>query len=386
MYPFIVSLSIIYNMNFKYYKQNKKILERYFIERDLAKGTRENTEFILNKYSHIQEKNLEDLLEEAYTEEDNHVPMRRRKIRKRLEEYKIYLIKRKLRPATINTEFNRIRTFYKHNLIELPPFKKMTVEHKESINDLPTKEEIRHFLESTSNLRLKAIVLFMYSSGSATNEAVHITIQDFIDATREYHNQTKIEHVIYDLKHRDDVVPTFNMYRYKTNTPYYTFCTPEATHSIVMYLESRLFHDQYIDHEDKLFNLEARSVKSAFRRINKKIGTPRTENGYYKLRAHALRKLFASELLKSDMDSMTIDFLSGRAIPTTQQAYFKADPRQLKRKYMLFMNNLCLYKDVQYTEITSAEKEELEYYRSKAEKQNRQMNKIEHLIARYENI
>ena len=111
-----------------------------------------------------------------------------------------------------------------------------------------------------------------------------------------------------------------------------------------------------------------------------------TENGYYKLRAHALRKLFASELLKSDMDSMTIDFLSGRAIPTTHQAYFKADPRQLKRKYMLFMNNLCLYKDVQYTEITSAEKEELEYYRSKAEKQNRQMNKIEHLIARYENI
>lgn len=384
MYPFILKLSKYNNMKYKYYKQNKKIIKRYSLERDLAKGTTENYEFILNQYSDFHNKTLKELLDEAYNEEDNHTPMRRRTIRKRIEDYKIHLIQLKLKPSTINTQFNRIRTFYKHNLVELPPFKKMTIEQKESINDLPTKEDIKTFLNATSNLRLKAIVLFMYSSGSSTNETVHISIQDFIDATSEYHNETRIENVIYTLKYRNDIVPIFNMYRYKTHTPYFTFCTPEATKAILVYLESRLLHDGYINHEDMLFNLQGRSIKIAFKRINKKLGTVRHDNGYYKIRCHALRKAFASELFNAELDSMTIDFLSGRAINATQQAYFKADPIKLKKKYMLFMNHLSVYEEIVYNDITSNERDELNYYRKQAIKQNAQMQRIEQMIQHYE--
>ena len=373
-------------MKFKYYTQNNKILTRYNIERDLAKKTIDHYEVTLNQYSEYQDKTLEDLLEEAYLEEDNHIPMRHRKIRERLENYRIHLIERGLLPSSINEHFSRIRTFYKHNLVDLPPYKKMTVEHKESINDLPTKKDIKNFLSATSNLRLRAIVLFMYSSGSSTNETVHISIQDFIDATSDYHNEVRIENVIYALKNRDDIVPTFNMYRHKTHTPYFTFCTPEATSAIILYLESRLLEEGGISHDSMLFNLQGASIKMAFKRITNKLGMPKYENGFSKFRPHALRKAFASELYNADLDSMTIDFLSGRTIPLTQQAYFKADPIKLKKKYMLFMNNLTVFDEVVYHDINSTERDELKYYREKMAQQEAQMAKIERLIAQYENI
>ena len=231
----------------------------------------------------------------------------------------------------------------------------------------------------------------MSSSGSAKNETLSITIQDFINATREYHNEVTIENVIQVLEKRDDVVPTFQLYRKKTHYPYITFCTPEATKKIVTYLRYRI-HKQYpfstvrpscgVNPEDKLFHFQSEVINKHFIRLNDRLGWGWNGSSRF-FHPHALRKFFATELLKSDMDSMTIDFLSGRKISSTHEAYFKADPMKLKQKYMSFMNNLLINEEIVVRDVTSNELAELELLREKEKVRDEKIRRMEALLKEY---
>ena len=85
---------------------------------------------------------------------------------------------------------------------------------------------------------MRAFVLFMSSSGCARQETLNITIQDFIEATKEYHASNDIYEIINELKGRKDIIPIFKLKRQKTNEYYHTFCSPEATCEIFHYLSS----------------------------------------------------------------------------------------------------------------------------------------------------
>ena len=83
---------------------------------------------------------------------------------------------------------------------------------------------------------MTAIILFMSSSGAARTEMLSLSIQDFIDSTRLYHNSNDIYEILDILKEREDVVPTWKVHRQKTDKWYYTFCSPEANREIINYL------------------------------------------------------------------------------------------------------------------------------------------------------
>lgn len=83
-------------------------------------------------------------------------------------------------------------------------------------NDLPDKELLRHILKMVNPL-MKAIILFMTSSGCAKRETLNITVHDFIDATYDYHHKDNIDDVIEALIGREDVVPSWRLRRQKTN-------------------------------------------------------------------------------------------------------------------------------------------------------------------------
>ena len=131
------------------------------------------------------------------------------------------------------------------------------------------------------------------------------------------------------------------MYRQKTNYPYISFCSNEATKAIITYLNYRLKKNPDLCEDENLFDVKTITVQAHFRRINDKLNLGQT--GQYRFfHAHALRKYFATQLLKADLDSMTIDFLSGRSINKTREAYFKADPEKLKNKYREVVNSLII--------------------------------------------
>ncbi|WP_296874005.1 hypothetical protein [uncultured Methanobrevibacter sp.] len=99
--------------------------------------------------------------------------------------------------------------------------------------DLPDKTIIRKAL-SISNPRMSAIIYFMVSTGCARRETLNLTIQDYINALRDYTDKTDIYEVISEIKDRDDVIPTFNVLRQKTNKYYTTSMNSNRQSQFIM--------------------------------------------------------------------------------------------------------------------------------------------------------
>ena len=377
----------------QYKKINKHIIDEIATTKNLAKNTILTYTTALNQYSAYHQQAMQELLDEADDEEEQGIRLKRRKIKQRILGFRQHLITQGKQPLTINTHISKILSTYRFYEIETPRIPNVKNTNHEFITDIPTRKHIRTAIESTSNIGLQALILFMSSSGTSRNEALSITIQDFIEATSAYHHEATIENVIRSLDGREDVVPTFQLYRKKTNYPYITFCTPEATQRIITYLGYRLNREYWragirpstkisVNPDDKLFHFCSRVVNKNFERLNDRLGwgSKGTRRFFH---PHALRKFFATELLKSDMDSITIDFLSGRKINKTHEAYFKADPQRLKQKYMHFMSNLMIYDAVEVHDINSKELEELESYREKERRRDKKIAELEALLEEY---
>lgn len=378
----------------QYYKEkNQHIIEEIRITKDLAKNTVIGYNTALNHYSTYHQMTMQELLDEADLEEEQGIRMKRRNIKKRILSYRQHLIQQEKLPLTINTNISKIISTYRFYEIETPTIPNIRNNNHELIEDIPTRKHIKTALETTNNIGLQALILFMSSSGTSKNETLSITIQDFIQATKEYHNETSLKNVITSLEQQEDVVPMFQLYRKKTHYPYITFCSPEATQKILIYLKHRL-HKNYwqagirpstkisVNPDDKLFHFCSRVVNKNFERLNDKLGWGWKGSRRF-FHPHALRKFFATELIKTEMDSMTIDFLSGRKISQTHEAYFKADPQKLKQKYKMFMNNLMINNQVNVRDVTSKELEELEYYRKKEKVRDEKIRKMELLLQEY---
>lgn len=53
-------------------------------------------------------------------------------------------------------------------------------------DDIHKKEHIKETLKSTSNLKYKAIILFISCNGATRNGIIHLTIKDFINPTKVF--------------------------------------------------------------------------------------------------------------------------------------------------------------------------------------------------------
>lgn len=63
---------------------------------------------------------IDNLLNEALIEESEMIPLRERKLKKRLLNYRTYLLNSNLSINTVKSYFVKIKTFYQHFEIELP--------------------------------------------------------------------------------------------------------------------------------------------------------------------------------------------------------------------------------------------------------------------------
>ena len=145
--------------------------------------------------------------------------------------------------STVKTTLSPIISIYKYyeiEIVQLPKMNTKGIKTPEPIvfKDLPDKTIIRKAL-SISNPRMSGIIYFMVSTGCARRETLNLTIQDYINALRDYADKTDIYEVISEIKERDDVIPTFNVLRQKTNKYYTTYCSPETVTAINSYLLSR---------------------------------------------------------------------------------------------------------------------------------------------------
>ena len=324
--------------------KDKEIINKFIELRNLNKRTVYGYNNAIRLYTKFNNKSLSELIKEAENDEENGVRWKNRKIKQRLLNFRVFLQRHYL-ISTVKVHFQRILTIYRHFEIEihnLPPINLKNTNKLKPImfEDLPTKEIIKEAVNITNPL-MKAIILFISSSGCARQETLNITIQDFIDATREYHDSEDMYEIITILIKRNDVIPTFKLKRQKTNKFYFTFCSPEAVSFILDYL---IISKRKLRNEDKLFKTNLDYLNSYFNEINETLNLGKVRK-YNRFRSHMLRKFHASALYNHEngLSLEEIDALQGRGKNNTHSSYFMENPKNLKEKYINSLKSILIF-------------------------------------------
>ena len=340
----------------KQVEDSREILNRVFKQRNVQEGTQKGYiacmyhwfNFMGDRFDNLQEN-----IDYYIHEEDERLPMRERTIKKDLLGFREYLINCNSMHTkkSIMSYYSKITAIFRHFALEIPVLPQVKLEkgYVSNYNDLPTHDMIREACEQSPDV-LKALFLFMSSSGSAKAETLSITVGMFLKGCAEYLDEvptsSNINGCIYELSDRHDIIPLIYLRRIKTDKWYYTCCSPEASYMIIKYLNT--CHN--LKWDDQLFPFSSSLLLTRFQEINDKNNWGRV-GGYRRFRAHALRKFMASNIgLPRDQ----VDSFQGRSKDMIAEAYFKQDPRELKKIYLGAMHRVMIYDNFGY-EIPSNE-------------------------------
>lgn len=368
-------------------KTNDEIIQMLGEKKQLKKSSIYLDKYSLNLYSKVQGLSLMELIQEADDDEENIHKVRRRRISERLDNFVKYLENDTHKhprgtgynQQSIHDIVSRVRAFYNYYEIQLPKIYLPKIPSKERSTDLPTIDEIQGILKNTSNIKHKAIIKFMLSSGLSSNEVYNLTKKQFIEATSEYHNSERLFDVLDELKYliskSEAIIPTWELTRGKTNYSFITFNSPEATRDIVEYLTK---YGNCTD--ERLFQMNKTCINDMFLRASKRNNIGYTEKGHNKFHSHAMRKVFATTLAGAEindvpLDSLFIEFLLGHKLPGSMEPYYKNRPKRLKKIYVQIVDKLSI-ENLNQLDIKSPEYLQLEREKLELEKQNKHNNEI----------
>lgn len=332
---------------------NMYILEEIHIAKNHGYQTRNVYQTAVKQYCNYHDMTLEELIEEAEKEEDAGIKWKHTKLKKRLITFRHYLIE--THPLnTVRTYFHKITSIYDYYEISIGPLprvnkKSYTTPEPIQFKDLPDKEIIREAINISTPV-MKAIILFMTSSGCARTETLNLTIQDYINSLQDYTTKTDIIEIIDEINKKENIIPTFAVLRVKTNKYYTTYCSPEAVKAINSHILSR----ENIAPHDKLFKINKQYFIDKFQDLNDELGLGKVGK-YNRLRSHMLRKFHASALYNDGMSIDKVNDLQGKAKNKTDAAYFMTNPEDLKAEYIEHLPALMMGKEVEKIKIKSPE-------------------------------
>ena len=327
------------------YKDDYKLLEKFKKTRNLQHITAKGYKTTITQYTRFHKKSFTSLIREAEREEQKKIPWKQRKIRQRLISYREYLIEQDYSLKTIQHYLQRIKTLYNTYEIELRPLPYMSKKNMKQFppityKDIPSRKILRQIVLMSKPV-FSALILFMTSTGCARKETLSLTINDFVEATRNYHNGGSIKEILRDLMGREDVVGEWNVYRFKTAKYYTTFSSPECMVYLVAYLLSR---SDDLSLDSPLFKVNEHYVSDFFSEMNSRLGLGKA-GAYNRFRSHSLRKYHASNLYN---DGMSLDFvneLQGKAKNKTDSSYFMINPMILRNEYIKHLGSIVIMSD-----------------------------------------
>lgn len=360
----------------EFYKWKELVLSSDFYEdiiknRNVTEVTKNRYVLSLTTYCMYNNMSIDDLMKEADNEERANIRVKDRTILKRLNNFRDWMVGQGLQKLTCQTRFNDAKWSYRKRHIDIPMLDddfKYPREKKLKYGDLPTTIDIQKAVDGTSALSNKALFLFIASSGTAKMETSKLTVQDFINATKDYHNEVdNIHNVLQILDGKKDIVPLFEITREKTDYDYYTCCSPEATQAIINLLQAQ----PVIWNEDPLFYLSYNGIGKAFQRANHKHNWGKIKNYYY-FSSHRLRKRHASIVRDYDL----ANFLQGRKPGNKiKETYFLENPEEVKKEYLNLINKLTIYES-NYKDIYSEEYKELKENYDSLKEDNEKVNDL----------
>lgn len=232
----------------------------------------------------------------------------------------------------------------------------------EENNGFLEREDIIKLIANAKNLRERAIILCMATSGMAIREIINL----------------KVKNITID----DDGIGTIKIRRQKSQTDYVTFISPEATIALKNYWEERNRDPEtkIKGREDYVFvsygnrskggQLDPITVSKLFNIMGNQLGYENGD-GFIKSRSHALRKYFASTLENNGFPKAKVDFMLGHSVSDIDLAYFSRDSSKLKELYKVHLPHLTFEKTIEVRSLDTEDARRLE----ELEKENKELKK-----------
>ena len=326
----------------------------------LAESTQKRYLSDLSDYCHFNDMGIDELIAEADIEEEEKVRISKRKIKTRLINFRRYLREKGYAEKQIKTRFRNVKSYYRTLGIEIPDIPADTKQYDRQLryDEIPTKEHIKRALEGSTNIRNKALYLFMATSGCASEETRTFTVREWMLGTKDFHGETTdIQKALDKMDGEMEFIPAFPIVREKKHLDFYTLITPEANQYLVNWLKSR----ENLTLDDTVFDLSENALGYAFSSINDKFRWGKVKDGRHRFFAsHQMRRFHFNVFGIENKDfAHTIE---GRKFTPTEEAYFTRDPAKLKRKYGKeeFLNELTIFQKYKVKDISSKEYVEMQ--------------------------
>lgn len=313
-----------------------EILERFFHERNSSPSTITTYTRVVRIYEKFTGETLSNLLDMADDEEYNNIRWKNTNTRRYIITFREFLYG-KYNVSTAKLYLTAIITIYRHFEITIPPLPYYSTKHARRTEpllpeQLLDRDILRECIRISSPV-VKSLILFMSSSGMSRIDVLNLTIEDYLEATKDYHShQDSVKYAIREMRDNPEpIIPEFHLTRQKTGQQYVTFCSHEAVKSINAYLLTRT---ETLKRESKLFKIHERYFNTIFERLNEHFGLGKVGN-WNRIRSHMLRKYHASQLAEAGVSTDHINLLQGRKIPgIAHETYIRIRPETLRNEYI----------------------------------------------------
>ncbi|KZX12188.1 tyrosine recombinase XerC [Methanobrevibacter curvatus] len=329
---------------------NDKRVQQLFMRRNISKNREDAYKIVLGDIYKLTNKTPSKLINDAKKEQEPYIVNNKiiftsiedRTITETFFKYYIYLINvKKVSKATTDSYLKILRSFYNEYDIELP--KPISIPLPHSFlrpDDIPNKRDIKKAVNDTNNLRDKALVLLMSSSGIRGGDIRNFTVYDFLKATNIK--------TISKLLNTDDIIPCWDFIPSKTQKKgniCITFNTPEATNAIIDYLRNRndlkANNPLFISNKGSNDFLSRFTLINIFRKINDELFY-KNSNGDRFFHAHILKKFFINTCTQNSADPMKVKLLSGHRMGGVHNNYNTINKIFMKKFYIKLLPKLTM--------------------------------------------
>ena len=313
-----------------------EILEKFFHERNSSQSTITTYTRVVGIYEKFTGETLPNLLNIADDEEYNNIRWKNTDTRRYIITFREYLYG-KYNVSTAKLYLTAIITIYRHFEITIPPLPYYSTKHARRTEpllpeQLLDRDILRECIQISSPV-VKSLILFMSSSGVSRIDVLNLTIEDYLEATKDYHShQDSVKYAIREMRDNPEpIIPEFHLTRQKTGQQYVTFCSHEAVKSINAYLLTRT---EILHRNQPLFKIHERYFNTIFERLNEHFQLGKVGN-WNRIRSHMLRKYHASQLAEARVSTDHINLLQGRKIPgIAHETYIRIKPETLRNEYI----------------------------------------------------
>lgn len=343
---------------------NDKLLKRMFRRKNLEKDSINNYLTALSEYCNLLDKTPTELINEAKTEKQTILYDYERSINDHIDDFYDHLQKEQVMNSTRSLKMRMVIAFYnyyKADPPEAPKFKRDKVVKKGS--NIIEMKHIQEVMQSLGNIKHKAIITFLCSSGLRSKDMRLIKVDEFVEATQEYHSEDDINNVIPELE-GNPVIPCWDFENSKRDIDTLTFNTPECTEYVIKYLKTKkeLNNEDYLFSSDKNgYNkpLSERGLISIFNQANDRNNYPILGNKVRLFHAHGLRAFFGTTITNKGVPYSIVKKMMGHSFTAVDSVYVYPSREACKKFYEKNCVEALTTTNVEYKTMTSKEMQEI---------------------------